>query len=244
MVSLKIKSLISAAMLAVVPVAASAADLPEPPIVDIDFEESGTWYLRGDVGFVYQSTDSDFTNPSTRVDIFWEDLDHTFVIGAGIGYQVNEWFRTDVTVDYRVDASFYGLAVCTTVGCSGFSQEKSSIESYTLLWNAYLEYEVLEGLRPYIGGGIGAAYVNVGNHFGVNPDGSSTPFGGDGQWNFAWALMAGVSLDVTENLLLDANYRYVNLGEVSSADDGFGGQINHEDIDAHEVRVGFRYELH
>lgn len=243
MVSQKMKSLLGAAMLAIVPVVATAADLPEPPIVDIDFDEPGAWYLRGDVGFVKQSTDSNFTNSSTKIDIFWEDFDHSFLVGVGVGYQVNDWFRTDVTFDYRVESSLYGIARCTAVGCAGFSEEKTSIESYTVLWNAYLEYEVLTGLRPYIGGGIGAAYVNVGDHFGVNPDGSSTPFGSNGEWNFAWALMAGVSLDVSENAAIDANYRYVNLGDGASADDGFTGQINHEDIEAHEVRVGLRYNL-
>ncbi len=73
-----------------------------------------------------------------------------------------------------------------------------------VMGNALYRYNKNEGNRfhPYIGGGIGAAFVNV--------DASATALGSGSAsaWGFAWQAMAGVDFDVTDHVYLGANYRY------------------------------------
>jgi opacity protein-like surface antigen len=67
-------------------------------------------------------------------------------------------------------------------------------------------------LTPYIGGGLGAAELMTSNVHFINPDGSTGSWPNGERWNFAWSLTAGVSYPITKNFLIDANYRFVDLG--------------------------------
>jgi opacity protein-like surface antigen len=124
-----------------------------------------------------------------------------------------------------------------TVGCSGNYWNKVSASAY--LMNGYLDLGHWYNITPYVGVGAGLAYINTqanvtytfsdGTPYGKNNDfcGGSTGLGGIscyhlGYWNnsgprvtnynFAYALMAGFSYDVSNLLKIDIGYRYLNLG--------------------------------
>ena len=71
------------------------------------------------------------------------------------------------------------------------------------------------------------------------------------QWNFAWALHAGLGFQATDRLTVDLGYSFVSLGEGQTgpmmnddpafdiANDGF--QFN--DIYSHDLKLGVRYSL-
>jgi opacity protein-like surface antigen len=59
-------------------------------------------------------------------------------------------------------------------------------------------------------------------------------------WKFAWALMAGASYDVTDNLKLDIGYRFLNSGKYTGLQGFTGSTPKSYDLIAHEVRVGMR----
>ena len=61
--------------------------------------------------------------------------------------------------------------------------------------------------------------------------------------DLAWALMGGVAVDVGGGFKVDVGYRYVNLGEVKTHATGAGAPTRTDDIEAHEVRLGFRYMI-
>jgi len=74
---------------------------------------------------------------------------------------------------------------------------------------------------------------------------SRGPFSGDtakDQWNFAWAAMAGVGILLSRNLTVDVGYRYLNIGDLSTASDAFGA-MKFKNIAAHEVRFGLRWSF-
>ncbi len=60
------------------------------------------------------------------------------------------------------------------------------------------------------------------------------------RYQFAWALMAGVSYAITPELALDLGYRYINLGTINGIQDATGNSYT-KVIDAHEARIGLRY---
>ncbi len=66
-----------------------------------------------------------------------------------------------------------------------------------------------------------------------------------GQFNFAWNAMAGASFDLTDDIKLDANYRFVSLGKARSGKEigGTNNPIKFDNLYAHDFRLGLRYDL-
>jgi len=228
--------------------AALAADLP-PPVyepVPVPPPAVGGWYLRGDIGYkIYAEPEVDWDDSLAGLDFDDEDLDDTAMIGVGVGYKFNPWFRADVTLDYEWPTDFEGTTPCPApCGGTGTTNiETAELSAWTALANVYVDLGNFRGLSPYVGAGAGAAYVMIDDIHSDNGDGSEGDWGDGNDWNFAWALMAGLAFEFSPNMALDVGYRYLNLGEVESdtIEAGAGdGDFNYEDLQAHEIRVGLR----
>lgn len=243
--------------------AVSAADMPVeyPPIIEapepMPLPAVGGWYLRGDIGYKY------YQAPEASFDVPWgsignngnlgdEKLLGAADFGVGVGYKFNDYLRSDLTLDYETPAKFKGSVYCDAAPCGAVgtwnATESAKITAYSALANVYADLGDFNGLKPYIGAGAGASYLRTSD---VKSGGKDTNTGaypkGEGKWNFAWALMAGVEYPINERLSLDLGYRYLNLGDAKtgSIEDGSGNltRVNYENIQAHEVRVGLRYYL-
>ncbi|WP_430511154.1 outer membrane protein [Pannonibacter phragmitetus] len=228
-----------------------AMDLPPPVIEHIpEVPATGGWYLRGDIGYkIYQAPKGSFSDPVIGDLRFNRNgMNDTVVIGAGVGYKFNDYLRSDLTLDYEPSAKYTGYAPCNLCTGSNSSRETSNIDVWTLMLNGYLDVGTWNGFTPYVGAGVGAAYVNVNDTKSFNPNGVNTSYdGSSGKWNFAWALMAGTSYAVSPNWDIDLGYRYKNLGEARSVrlnNVGTGqSRIKYKDLAAHEVRLGVRYNF-
>lgn len=257
------KCLTSVFVLALTVSTANSADLYQPqpePIMDapeVTVQEASGWYLRGDVGYsfndirganYYQGSNSTLTN-----------FDHTslkdsFLLGAGVGYQINNHLRTDVTFDYLTSADFRGgtSGVCGDgvgnpfVACS--SSDKSYMHAYSLMANVYVDLGTYGYITPYVGGGIGGAYVKWGklrNTICDDPYAAgcyTSEHEGQKSWRFTYALMAGAAIDITCNLKADIGYRYRHImgGDMFGYNLG-GGPGDDKGFDMHEARIGARY---
>jgi opacity protein-like surface antigen len=235
---------------------AFAADMPETPYAPTPtpYEFGSGWYLRGDIGYkLYNNPDAHF-DVAGYGNMIDENLSNTGVAGIGFGYKFNDWFRTDLTVDYEWPGHFHGRlpcpAPCTAAPGPEFSDEFASISAWTTLVNAYFDLPLFAegptGLTPYVGAGIGASYLTTSSVRFINPGGATGTWPGDSRWNLAWSLTAGVSYAITKNMLFDLNYRYVNLGDAVSGATSpiFGNKpLHYDNIDANEIRVGIRYLL-
>lgn len=232
--SLKKTVLLGAFALVVSIHAAPAADLDlvelrEPPAY------AGGWYLRGDIGYVVNKAPvADYA--AGTVNFLFEDLSNGWMIGGGFGYRHN-WFRTDFTVDWR-RGDFTGQTPC---GCGPNSREWATIDSWTFMWNVYADLGTWAYVTPYVGGGVGFAYNRAHNIYSIDA-GGTTYFADGGKWNFAGALMAGVSIAMMDGVVFDTGYRYIWLGDAQSGLDGIGNRIRYRDLQSHEFRVGMRYE--
>ncbi len=215
---------------------AMAADMPGeyPPPVEFAhprfFDLSG-WYVRADLGYAWGrlgSAQAASSYPSPTDD----SLGNGFIGGIGGGIKTR-WLRTDVTIDYTSPLKYTGTAVTT-------DDVTAKISGWSALFNGYIDLGKYYGVSPYIGAGAGVGYMSVSDY-------SSTvapPFsGGDhSQWNFNWAVMAGLGYAITPNLMLDVGYRYLNFGDVETASDAFG-TMAFNNLAAHEVRVGVRWNF-
>ncbi|WP_137131639.1 outer membrane protein [Rhizobium sp. FY34] len=259
------KSIIGALALALAASAAHSADLYQPqeplmsaPEVTVQ-EASGGWYLRGDVGYSFNDLKgADFyqgNNTSAKANFDRSELRDAFTLGAGVGYQVNSYLRTDLTFDYLSKSKFEGstkgggAAFGACVGpCT--SNDRSSLHAYSLLANAYVDLGTYGYVTPYVGAGIGGTYVKWdklrNTSCADNGSGCDTTVehGGKGSWRFTYALMAGATIDVTCNIKADVGYRYrhVDGGDMFGYAQN-GGPGYDKGFGSHEARVGARYSF-
>jgi opacity protein-like surface antigen len=256
-----LSSMASAADMAIAPPPMSYAP---PPVADF-----GGWYLRGDIGFSNQRVDNIrntnaalYANLLSLQETTGFDTGGTYQLGAG--YQFNHWFRVDVTGEYRGNSNFHGLDITSFAnsgivgsGADSYSAQKSE---WLFLANAYADLGTWYCITPYIGAGVGTARVQIANftdsNVGSLPPGSPLPVGPGfvsaatgSQWNFAWALHAGLAYKVNPNMTVELGYSYVDLGNgttgVDSAfDHSAGGHVfQFHNITSQDVKLGVRWNL-
>ncbi len=253
------------AILATAYSAQAAEIVREPPVVELPpVEKFGGWYLRGDIG--YASVDAGsvlyFQGP-TQTGVFQtREIDETWMFGVGVGYQINDWFRTDWTANYYAQSDFTGSSAlnvpCSdgTPGAICSYSDNSTFQATTLMANAYVDLGNFKGFTPYLGAGIGGAYVTWGSLNNIeSPASGAVPVvlandvhPGRSGWRFAVGLHAGASYDISENLKIDAGYSYVNItgGEMfgfGAASGLVGTQGYNSDIEIHTFKVGLRYQI-
>ena len=256
------KPVFAAALITSAGMSANAADLIEPPVVEAPpvYEPApdyGGWYIRGDLDYHWSSLRGSeyitygvdgFGNPAPGSSSFdTADLDGSFSLGAGVGYQITRYLRTDLTADYWFSADFNGSTsgVCGGAPCT--STDAASYSTWLLLANAYADLGTYHGFTPYVGAGIGGAYVQW-DDLHNTIDGDTTVHAGSSNWRFAWALMAGTSYCLTNNLKLDVGYRYtrVNGGrmfELAPTTGPGAGPGFDDGFNVHEARAGLRYQF-
>lgn len=268
----RVVRLAGVAMLGMVayPACVLAADMPvEYPTIEapepMAIPSVGGWYLRGDIGYkYYQAPKTELSNPlygggqyttGGHDQLVNESLGAAADFGIGVGYKFNEYFRTDLTLDYETPARFKGSLWCdyNTTSCNSspnggyYDTERAKIAAYTALLNGYADLGTYNGFTPYVGAGVGASYLQTSSIRSSNYGSDGSSIEGDGNWNFAWALMAGVSYAVNQNLSVDLGYRYLNLGDAKTkgVTDSFGQTtgLKYNNIQAHEVRLGLRYQF-
>ncbi|UTD27753.1 outer membrane protein [Bradyrhizobium sp. WD16] len=267
-----LKHLIAATAASLLSTAVMAADLPiDPPPAYAPppaFDPSG-WYLRGDIGFSNQSVkrlenalDSTLLTQSQTL-----DFNTAGIFGIGVGYQVNNWFRADLTGEYRGKSTLNGLEL-NTFSYGGFVH--SGADKYTadksewlVLANAYVDLGTWWSVTPFIGAGVGAARVSVSNFidqgltdavpgfpatYGATP--GTAYAAAASRWNFAWAAHAGLAYRVTPSLTMELAYRYVDLGDGATADivtyQGTNNVVNpmtFKHITSQDLKLGVRWSL-
>ncbi|QKV16961.1 outer membrane protein [Oricola thermophila] len=241
---------------------ALAADIYEPTVIEApEYVPAAvaSWYLRGDIGMSNQKLDSGLYN------ILFEDAAvHEFLdpgefssaptFQVGIGYEFNDWLRSDLTAQYRGKADFAALDRYDETGDGTFdgTDEYTAKKSELLLMaNAYVDLGTVKGITPYVGAGVGASRNTISNYRDINvPTGGVAYASTHSEWHFAWALHAGIGYEVNDRLTLDLGYSYLHLGNAQSGDvisyDGTNNEFNpstFNDIGSHDVRLGFRYKF-
>lgn len=272
--SQKVWALAGVAALLVSNTAIAADLLPPPPVIEPPpvHEPIGSgWYLRGDVGVgIYQEPELELANIGTPYDFAFvqEDLGATGLLGIGVGYRLNSWFRFDVTGEYRFGATLNGVDRVSYNVSPGVDIRQSNAysgetSSFVGLVNAYIDLGTWWCLTPFVGVGLGFAnnYLDslvdhssqytfdlaTGNITGFW--GAPTGYFQDGsRTNFAWALHAGVGYEVNPNLTLELAYRYINLGKFESGQlfGPISGQPQNnrlaaKEVDAHDVKIAMRW---
>ena len=149
----------------------------------------------------------------THFTVHHNDIKSSPLYGIGVGWQARHWLRFDLTGEYRGDALFVGSDISSAAsgfGQPGTNEYTADIKSWLGLANAYIDMGNWCGFTPYIGAGIGFASITrrgpEGRQRTARQRSPSAPT--TRSTNFAWALHAGVSYDVTPQTVIDLAYRY------------------------------------
>ncbi len=149
-----------------------AADYEPPVAVQqadeyVPVEVGSGWYLRGDVGYVFDKSFDDldrgaigqfpdyddfgaFVLPSS------EDDSTDIVASIGFGYHFNDYLRADINAGYLPNEKYdLGDALGDDVR---FSSKNSY---YTGIVNGYVDLGTYAGLTPYVGAGIGVLHTKT-----------------------------------------------------------------------------------
>jgi len=250
---------------------AHAADMPLPyygePAPQEKVEFGTGWYIRGDAAYANESMpqitpEAVIGSTNARVS--------TASFGLGFGYKFNNWFRADLTGDYRVPnrASGNGPSVhCTTQLTDNAAtppipvetasdrctpHASSAVRQWDILQNVYFDLGTWYGFTPYIGAGAGlsftrasttvAYYMSNGLPYHVTTDGF--------YFNYDYSTTS-ITYQFAWAAMAGAAYQ---LTDNAYLDFGYRyinlgkysvtlstGAIVKKTDDAHEFRVGIRY---
>ena len=241
---------------------ASAGFIPAPQQDKVEFATN--WYVRGDLAYAQETfpkiaPNSTFASSPPAL--------NTYSAGAGMGYKFNDWFRTDLVLDYRSPIQAAGTGASkqciTAVDTSGnvtatdicTSHLNTGIHRWDLLANGYFDIGTWDGFTPYVGAGAGVTWARIwqsdtwtmsnglpyqvsSNNFFFDLDRSQSQM----NYHFAWSLMAGVAIKLTDQVQLDAGYRFLNLGSISGFSSVTGTPVTQR-IYVNELRAGLRYMI-
>jgi len=244
---------------------AFAADLgPVPPPMlppaAAPVEEFSGWYLRGDVGVGTMMNEEWFDRALIDAGgaVIQRAHADTPFIDVGVGYQWNNWLRTDVIGELRgatevksTDRLFNPFVpnVNGGFGSTQFDFNEAKLRSVVVMGNVYADLGTWWCLTPFIGAGIGAAGNTLS---GLTDIGAFTDalipgvgIGSDNtKWNFAWAVHAGVAFNVSNNLKLEMAYRFMHLGDAQAQLNCAVGTclpIEIRNIEASDIKIGMRW---
>lgn len=244
----------------------------------VPVEVGSGWYLRGDVSYDF-STDGDassyrtyhlVTNSYGTRNYSSSGFDTDWGVGAAAGYQFTNWFRAEAALDYY-RGSFGTTANSASPCLSGFvgpddtgcaSAGAADFTSWGVMANAYVDLGTYVGFTPYVGAGLGMTSVNFSDYNSTHAcvDGTASCNGlapvslqhpGASDWRFTYALMAGVSYDLSKNWKADIGYRYLNVDggdtyefdSIATAAGATGMQGTDNGYHVHQIRASLRYSL-
>lgn len=152
-------------------------------------------------------TGSDAFGLYLRIDGGWSFLDWTTndnapVFGAGVGYQFNDYLRADVRGDWAGNYDIGPGAQMSITSLSG---------------NMYFDWANDSAFTPYVGAGLGWGWAKI--------DGAPDDNG------MSYNLMAGVGVDLTDQVTLDVGYRFRDT------------MINGQNPIEHQVLAGVRFSF-
>ena len=162
-------------------------------------------------------------------------------VGVGAGYHVMDNARVELMLDHYINPTH--KASSTKNGITKSFKLKS--DANTLLLNGFVDVFEVDGMKFFVGAGIGASHLkgkytkNVTGAPIAIPESSSKFKAG---YKFAFAGYAGASYKFTPELTGELSYSYRNLGKLGK-DKDFKDSDNPFELRGHHVTAGVRFDI-
>lgn len=160
-----------------------------------------------------------------------------FAVLGNVGYDYGKYsfgnLRSEIELGYRRNSADSVSGSATGVGTGSASGD---VAAYSLMANGLWDLPVNFPVRPYVGAGIGAAYLDFNN---IKT--STGTFLKDSDVQFAYQGIAGLGWEIVENWRANLDYRYFATLD-PSVKHGNGTGVDTE-YASHTVMLGFAYKF-
>ena len=221
--------------------------------VAIDLEG---YYLtaKGGASKTFNTGTTNFNDAGALITFQNEDLGTGSAFGFSVGKYLTDSFRLELEAIKRT-----GYEYDARVSNAGFTSytEEAKIQTEALFVNGFYDFQPFimsnTAITPYLGGGVGISRNKMGTiHQYENGISDDNFYNGDTINQFAYKLSAGTLVSLTEQLSLDMNYQYVNLGAFKGGTEAYNNGvrapgndlergINGGNIKTQELMVGLQY---
>ena len=185
-----------------------------------------------------------------------EDLGTGSAFGFSVGKYLTNSFRLELEAIKRTGYE-YDARVATPVRFNSVTEE-AKMQTEALFINGFYDFQPFTmsntAITPYLGGGVGISRNKTGTlvQYAPAPIANGVTTNGNTINQFAYKLSAGTLVSLTEQLSLDVNYQYVNLGAFKGGTENtntdlstsiYQRGINGGDIKTQELMVGLQYKF-
>ncbi len=165
-------------------------------------------------------------------------LDGGYIFGAAIGAHTHPNIRTELELSHSRNLvnsqSFDNPIFATSSGSAS-----GHVLTTNLMLNSWYEFEGLDYLKPYVGGGAGISFVNATSLL----DGGIAHEFDNTTTAFSFQAGLGSSLKLTDSVNLDLGYRFRGIPNVTLKS-GIAGQINKSaGLYSHSLQIGVSFKL-
>ena len=181
-----------------------------------------------------------------------EDLGTGSAFGFSVGKYLTNSFRLELEAIKRTGYEYDGRAILFPT----FTYN-TKIQTEALFINGFYDFQPFTisntAITPYLGGGVGISRNKMGTiveHTNGLPTGYTVDSNTINQ--FAYKLSAGTLVSLTEQLSLDVNYQYINLGDFKGSGEVYQNGVRQADdlralnggeIKTQELMVGLQYKF-
>ena len=180
------------------------------------------------------------------------DLGSSDILGIGVGKYFSETFRGEINISQRK-----GFKYATTHTKNDGVPEtehryKADIESLTFFVSGYVDSQPISlfqtSVTPYFGIGAGVSSNKMGS-FDVTQTIDGVSLGNlssNTETEFAFKFALGVMMNLADNVSVDLNYQYVDLGDIKSGTNlswdsrDFKAPYSGPEITSNEFNVGLQ----
>ena len=179
-----------------------------------------------------------------------DETEMTFGGALAVGYDFKHKFdvpiRTELEYAYMSETS---ASMSKDINATQHWAAKQNFQAQTLFVNVYYDFHNKSSFTPYVGVGIGLAFINTNANFAMTDSGTpagswASSTGSHTETNFAWNVGAGVGYDINERFTIDLGYRFASLGGADtkfskdSGDDWVRGKT--DNLYMHQLALGLR----
>ena len=180
------------------------------------------------------------------------DLSSSLTSGISVGMYFTNNLRGDFSLEYKNNQKL--STTDSPIPAFDYTGDFSSVSSFLTGFYDFNAVDILDkSITPFVLGGIGYT-INESGKIKILEIGaaeSETDFmDSDFEENIAWKVGAGASVNVTQNLIFDMQYEFVDLGSAQSGDffrssvGIFPMEIPFKfDYRTHDFNVGLRYSF-